>query len=82
MLFRSHNRYGFAVGKRVGCAVIRNRTKRRLREIMHGLPLAPGHDVLVTAEPACVSASFQELSEVIEECARGSGLLHSEQPPQ
>lgn len=77
-----HNRYGFAVGKRVGGAVVRNRTKRRLREIMHTLPLTPGHDMLVTAEPACAYASFSELSRAIEECARRSGLLRTAQSSQ
>ena len=74
-----HNRYGFAVGRRVGKAVVRNRTRRRLREIMHLLPLAPGHDIVVTADPASVSASFQELARALENCASRSRLMLSEQ---
>ncbi len=30
----SHNRYGFVVSKRVGGAVVRNRVRRRLQEIV------------------------------------------------
>lgn len=74
-----HNRYGFAVGRRVGCAVIRNRTKRRLREILHNLPIEKGHDILVTAEPGSVYASFNELTKSIEECAGRTGILNGTQ---
>jgi RNase P protein component len=35
----SHNRYGFVVSKRVGGAVVRNRVRRRLQEVVR---LAPG----------------------------------------
>ena len=58
---REHNRYGFAVSRRVGGAVVRNRTKRQLREIVRQVPTTPGHDVLVTADPSSVHASFREL---------------------
>lgn len=46
-----HNRYGFAVGKRVGGSVERNRAKRLMREairVRHS-GLQQGHDVLVIA---------------------------------
>lgn len=61
-----HNRYGFAVSRRVGGAVVRNRTKRRLREIVYQVRIAPGHDVLVTADPSSANASFQELTRAFE----------------
>ena len=76
---RSHNRYGFAVGSRVGGAVVRNKTKRRLREIMRGLPLAPGHDIVVIAEPASASAGIHELAEGVEHCAQRTNLLDGAQ---
>jgi ribonuclease P protein component len=48
---RGVNRYGFAVGKRVGGAVARNRAKRLLREVARSLhpSLNQGYDVLLIA---------------------------------
>ncbi len=57
------SRYGFSVSRRVGGAVVRNRMKRRLREIMRRMPLRPGWDIVFIARsPAAArpdpSASF------------------------
>ena len=70
-----HSRWGFAVGRRAGNAVARNRTRRRLREIMRFLPLKSGLDIVVTAHPASEFASFGELQANVEHCARDNGLL-------
>jgi ribonuclease P protein component len=57
-------RLGLAVGKAVGNAVIRNRVKRRLRELFrrHKASLPEGYDLFVRAVPASASASHQELA--------------------
>lgn len=61
-------RVGFVVSKAVGNAVVRNRTKRRLRAIMAselaGIPA--GLDVVVRAQPAASAASFTELAEALK----------------
>ena len=67
-------RVGFAVGRPVGGAVVRNRVKRRLREIVRALPLARGHDVVIAARPASRDASFGELHDALASCARRAGL--------
>ena len=56
-------RVGFVVSKAVGGAVVRNRVKRRLRAIMAGRieAIPPGIDVVVRANPAAATASFDEL---------------------
>lgn len=61
-------RVGFVVSKAVGNAVVRNRTKRRLRASMasrlSGIPA--GYDVVVRANPAAGQASFHELDSALE----------------
>ncbi len=55
-------RWGLSVKARLGGAVMRNRIKRRLREILRAAGLAPGWDIVVqplTAEVA--RAEFGEL---------------------
>jgi len=51
------------VSRRVGSAVIRNKVKRRLREIYrHQLPaLKPGLWLVVTAKPAAAKATLEAL---------------------
>ena len=56
-------RVGFVVSKAVGSAVVRNRTKRRLRALMHQrLPLLPfGTDVVIRANPLAAQANSSDL---------------------
>lgn len=59
------SRYGFIVSKRVGKAVVRNRVKRLLREIMRQTSLKPEWDIVFYARPAIAGASFAELKKLI-----------------
>jgi len=61
----SGTRFGLVTSRRVGGAVIRNRVRRRLREIcrLHRRMLAPGWLVVVVAKSAAAEASFAELRE-------------------
>jgi ribonuclease P protein component len=56
-------RIGLITSKRVGGAVDRNRTRRRLREMIRAIlpSIAPGLDVVVVAKSPAASASFDEL---------------------
>ena len=54
-------RFGFAAGKRLGNAVVRNRLKRRLRAAARGSGARGGADVVIIARPAALQASYQEL---------------------
>jgi len=57
-------RLGLAVGKPVGKAAVRNRVKRRLRELFRRRKaLVPaGYDLFVRVLPASAAATFAELS--------------------
>lgn len=72
-----NNRLGLTVGKKTGKAVIRNRIRRRLREIyrLREGRLNPGYDIVVVARTAAVSASYRELEEDFERAAFKLGLL-------
>ena len=60
-----HTRVGYAVGRPVGGAVIRNRIKRQLRALIRELPLAPGYDIVITARPLARNSSFQEIKSAL-----------------
>lgn len=74
----AHNRYGFAVGRRVGKAVRRNRVKRWLREIVRQLhpSLRQGFDLVLVARGklADESVTYHELREAVEILIKRAGL--------
>ena len=49
-------RFGLAVGKRVGNAVVRNAVKRRIRESIRPLDATGCMDVIVSARPSAAKA--------------------------
>ena len=59
----TQTRFGLATGKRLGGAVIRNRVRRRIREVLRVMAPAfqPGWDVLIIARPAIVEADHDTL---------------------
>ena len=57
-------------GKAVGNAVARNRVKRRLRGALAAEGLPPGADYVVVGRTAALTASSQELREVLRRSAR------------
>ena len=57
----------YAVGKRVGPAVVRNRVRRRLRAaaLAHRAALAPGGVYLFGAAPAAATAPYAEIDAAV-----------------
>ena len=75
------NRVGITVGKKLGKAHIRNRARRRLREVYRlneGL-LTPGWDIVIVARSKSVEAEFAKLTRSFLTLARKAGLLASVQ---
>jgi ribonuclease P protein component len=68
------SRYGFAVSRRVGKAVVRNRVKRRLREIMRQTTLKPGWDVVFIARAAAARESYAGLDKAVRGLLAQAGL--------
>ncbi|MBI4336868.1 MAG: ribonuclease P protein component [Chloroflexi bacterium] len=71
----AQSRIGLVVSKRIGKAVVRNRVKRRLRELLRPAPLRPGWDVVVTARPPAARATWQQLRGSVDLLLRRAGLL-------
>jgi len=72
-------RWGFAVGKRLSKkAVVRNRLRRQLREASRQLRVAEGFDIVVTARPKALEASFADLREALRRAAGRAGLTRSD----
>ena len=60
---RPRNRLGVTVSTKLGHAVVRNRVRRRLREIfrLNQSGLAQGYDMILVARTRAVGAEYREL---------------------
>ena len=77
------NRVGFTVTTRLGHAVVRNRIRRRLREIyrLHREELRPGTDMVVVARGRSVGAAYRELERDFLTGCRKLSILREEAAP-
>ncbi len=71
------NRVGITAGKKLGHAVVRNRVRRRLREIyrLNEDRFSPGWDIVVVARTRCIDADFRKLTHAYLSLAEKAGLL-------
>jgi len=73
----AENRVGITVGKKLGKAHVRNRTRRRLREVyrLNEEKFRPGWDIVVVARSRAVDAPFEKLTKSYLTLAKRAGLL-------
>ena len=71
------NRIGITVSKKLGHAVVRNRTRRRIREIyrLNEALFLPGWDIVLVARTRAVDADFGKLTTACLSLAKKGGLL-------
>ena len=76
----SCNRVGITVSKKLGKAHIRNRTRRRIREVyrLNEEKFRPGWDIVVVARSKAVDAPFDALTKSYLSLAKKAGLLAEE----
>ena len=71
------NRVGITVSKKLGHAVVRNRVRRRQREVyrLNEAKIQPGWHIVVVARSRCISASFQDIVSAYLTLAAKAGIL-------
>jgi len=74
------NRVGITVSKKLGKAHIRNRTRRRIREVyrLNEEKFQPGWDIVVVARSKAVDAPFDKLTKSYLHLAKKLNLLIEE----
>jgi ribonuclease P protein component len=76
----SRSRSGFAVSKRIGGAVVRNRIKRLLRESINSFDLLGGYDMVFIARKESAKADYESIQKSVKDALRKSGILKPELP--
>jgi ribonuclease P protein component len=71
------NRVGITVSKKLGHAVVRNRVRRRLRDVyrLNEDKFQPGWDIVVVARSKAVTAEFTRLTGAYLQLAEKAGIL-------
>ena len=79
----AENRVGITVSKKLGKAHVRNRTRRRIREVyrLNEAKFCPGWDIVVVARSKAVDAAFPQLTKSYLTLAKKAGLLQEGTQP-
>ena len=74
------NRVGITVSKKLGKAHIRNRVRRRVREVyrLNEDKFQPGWDIVVVGRAKALDAPFEKLTKSYLSLAKKAGILRDE----
>ena len=77
---QGQSRLGITVSTKLGHAVVRNRVRRRFRELyrLHKPEMQPGFDVILVARGRAVRSTYQQLDETYLHLLRQAGLVPEE----
>ena len=71
-------RYGITISRRIGKAVVRNKIKRRLREILRKIDLPLGWDIVIIARNPSANADYTALGNSVGKLLKQAGLFVGE----
>ena len=72
-----NNRLGYTVSTKLGHAVVRNRVRRRLREIyrLNAHKLSSGYDIVIVARTRCVGGDYWKMEKAFLSACEKLGLI-------
>ena len=71
-------RFGFVISQRLGKATVRNRLKRRLREIAKQTPVQLGWDIILIARFPAAEINYKSLEKSVKKLLQKAGLIIGE----
>lgn len=76
-------RIGFVTGKKIGCAVERNRCRRLMKEVylLHQFELANGVDLVLIGRSSLKYAGYAQAERSILQLFRQAGILRKNEMP-
>lgn len=70
-----YSRFGFSVTKNIGKAVVRNKIKRQLKEIIRLTKIKPGYDVVLIARQSAVNEDYHQIETSVRKLLSRARLL-------
>ena len=73
------NRYGFSISRKIGKAVIRNKLRRRLKEILrlHDTEMKKGYDLIFIARKSVVKLEYNKLERDVLSLLKKAGICNT-----